>query len=618
MTGSANGFPPPKAQIPAENAEDRVPASFQPSGDAELDRLRELLFSREIALLDKLVARMEEKRYNTQKVCEVVAEAIALRAKKDGQLSIALEPLVDGILKGSLHRRKNDFVNALFPLMGPSIRKSIAETFRSMLESFSKSVEMAFSWRGLRWRLEAWRSGKSFSEIVLLRTLVYRVEQMFFIHSETGLVLAHAENEGVGAQDADMVSAMLTAIQDFVRDCFASGSEGDLESLQMGEFTILIEKSPQAYLACVVRGTPPASFPALLRETLEMMLIEYDEDLSRFSGDAAPFVTALRHLQACMVSRYVGDERKLPLWAKVFPALIIISLVGWFGYNHYAQTERNALLERGLALMSAEPGLMLTEITRHKSAPWAVTAFKDELAPSPDELLRGHGLDPANFTIRAVPFISYDMAIVSRRVRDDITLPAEVTMRLEKNGSLFFEGRAAMSWILRARDSVRRIPGVREVDFSGVRDPMVEELAALVKFVESVSIEFPLGKDTPIPADTPKLKKAVDTLVEIEKIARHMGLVLSLTVYGHADTTGAEKRNYEISQERAKTVAAMLYARGSSIPIALYGMGSEYPKGGSSEDREDHKKKEDQSSRRIELRVHLAQAATADTQILGY
>ncbi|CAK7005014.1 MAG: hypothetical protein DELT_00197 [Desulfovibrio sp.] len=583
--------------------------------DPELVRLRRLLFSREIALLDKIVERQDKKQYGAQKVSEVIAEAITMRSAKDHQLNMALEPLVDDILKESLRRRQNDFVNALFPLMGPTIRKSIAETFRSMLESFSKSVEMAFSWRGLRWRFEAWRSGKSFSEIVMLHTLVYRVEQVFFIHSETGLVLSHVENEGVGSQDADMVSAMLTAIQDFARDSFATGSEGELESLQMGDIAIFIEKSSKAYLACVVRGTPPATYRALLRETLEMMLVEYDEALSAFSGDTSPFITSIRYLDACMVARFVDEEKKLPLWAKVVPTALLILALGWFGIQYYTESKRADLLNGAVLALRAEPGLMITNVVRHKSAPWQVEAFKDTLTRNPEDVLREKGVEPSLFAFKTVPFISYDSSIVARRAMQAIPLPEGVTMNLDEGGTLSFKGQAPMSWILQVRELVRSLPGVKHVDFRELRDPMVDEMTALIKAVEGVSIEFPLGKDVPVSEDLPKLKKAVDTLVELEKIAKHMGLVMSLTIYGHADSVGLDKRNYEISQARARTVAAMLYAKGSSTPISMYGLGAEYPKGGKAEEQP---KKADQASRRIELRVHMARAASADTQIFEY
>lgn len=590
----------------------------EPPQDPELLRLRKLLFSREIALLDKIVERQGKKQYNTQQVSNVIAEAITLRAGKDRQLNMALEPLVDDILKVSLRRRQNDFVNALFPLMGPTIRKSIAETFRSMLETFSKSVEMAFSWRGLRWRFEAWRSGKSFSEAVLLHTLVYRVEQVFFIHSETGLVLAHAVNEGVGSQDADMVSAMLTAIQDFVRDSFANGSEGELESLQMGEISIFIEKSAKAYLACVARGTPPSSFRGLLRETLELMLVEYGEALREFSGDTDPFLTAIRYLDACMVARYAEEEKSLPLWAKVLPFALVITLVGWFGYSYYTESTRNALLHSAVLALRAEPGLVVTNVARYDNAPWEVVAFKDALTRSPEEILRENGFDPSLLALKTVPFISYDASIVTRRATNAILLPEGVSMRLDENGTLSFKGQAPTSWMLQTRETARTLPGVTHVDFKEIKDPMLEEMALLVKEVEGVSIEFPLGKDVPTPEDLPKLKKTVDTLVELEKLANHMGLVISLTIYGHADSTGLEKRNYEISQARAKTVAAMLYTKGSSMPISLYGMGSEFSKSNKAEEPEAVAKKADQASRRIELRVHLAKAASSDARILDY
>jgi outer membrane protein OmpA-like peptidoglycan-associated protein len=143
----------------------------------------------------------------------------------------------------------------------------------------------------------------------------------------------------------------------------------------------------------------------------------------------------------------------------------------------------------------------------------------------------------------------------------------------------------------------------------------MEQIAAWVKEVENTSIEFPLGGDVPVPADQIRLQHIVGVLVTLEKTAREMGFDVTLTIYGHADSTGSEKRNYEISQARTRTVAALLYARGSSMPIAMYGMGSEYPKGEESLD-EGGPPREDQASRRIELRVRLARSVTDPDALL--
>ena len=603
-----------------------------PPSDDELIKLRELLFAREITLLDRLCAAVGGKRQTAEMVSEVLAEALVLRGGKDHQLNMALGPVVDDILKASLRRRQHEFVNVLFPLMGPSIRKSIAETFRSMLGSFSKSVEMAFSWRGLRWRFQAWRSGKSFSEIVMLNTLVYRVEQIFFIHNDTGLILSHLANEGVGSHDADMVSAMLTAIQDFVRDCFTSGGEGDLESLQFGEFTIYIEKSSTAYLACVVRGTPPASLQHLLRETLELMLVEFEDQLEAFDGDTAPFSTAPRFLEGCIQSHYIAEDESLPLWAKIFPMLVILLVAGAFGTNYYKNVqlaEQNSRIaeqaelfrqnmQDSLSILRDEPGLMIIHVNE-ETRPWEVLALKDPLARDPLDVLRENNVATTDFWIKLVPFVSYDASIVVRRAQTDIPLPDTVTMDIDAEGTLYLRGTAPLSWLVQARDMARTIPGVKRVDTSGIHDPKMSRLSDLVRLIEETVIEFPLGKSIPLEQDHDKLQKAVNALVELEHLAQSMGFSTTLTIYGHADHVGSEKRNYEISQDRTRTVAAMLYAKGASIPIAMYGMGSEYPAKSSAATTSRENAGDDQGSRRIELRVHLARSASADTEsILQY
>lgn len=596
-----------------------------PPEDGELARLRELLFAREITLVDRLRAAIGEKRRTAEIVSEVLAESVVLRGGEDSQLSAAFEPLVDGILKKTMRKRRHELVNALFPLMGPSIRRAIAETFRSMLGSFSKSVEMAFSWRGLRWRFQAWRSGKSFSEIVMLNTLVYRVEQVFFVHGDTGLVLSHLVNEGAGSHDADMVSAMLTAIQDFVRDCFTSGGEGELESLQFGEFTIYIEKGAQAYLACVVRGTPPSSLRTLLRETLELMLVEFADQLDAFDGDTAPFNTATRFLDGCMLSHYVDDDKPLPFWAKALPVLVVVLAAGALGtvqYRNHRIAGEAARFQRdmrdALRILRSEPGLMIVHVDDDE-IPWQVIGFKDALAREPEAVLRESNVDPSTFAFKTVPFISYDSSIVSRRARTDITLPDTVTMSFDGGGTLYLRGTAPLSWIVGAREQALTIPGVERVDASGVHDPAMTRLSELVTLIEGSVIEFPFGKDVPLREDLPRLEKAVDALVELDHLTKSMGFTTSLTIYGHADQMGLEKRNYEISQARTRTVAAMLYAKGASIPIAMYGMGSEYPAGGKDGDAERKKPREDQASRRIELRVHLARSVSAGTEsILQY
>ena len=585
--------------------------------DPDLVALRQLMFQRELALLEQLNARLDDPNLHAKDVSNVVAEALLLRAHKDDKLARVLEPLVGKIFKHSLGKDRYAFANVLFPIMGPAIRRSIAETFRSMLESLNKSVEMSLSWKGLRWRIEAWRTGKPFSEVVLLHTLVYRVEQIFFIHGATGLVLAHVVDDGVASQDADMVSAMLTAIQDFVRDCFTGDKDSSLEQLQLEEFTILVEKSPLAYLACVVRGTPPVEFRQKLRSTLELLLVDCGDALDDYNGDSTPFLPARRLLEDCLESRFVEEGQALPFWIKALPVAVALVIALGLGLWFYAKYEsalaeekaRQIEEERTLAQKQAreavvgalrrEPGILVMDVSARKDQPWGLLCLRDELARPFATVIQEAGGRPEDFIVSSAPYVSFEPEIVTLRVKQDLVPPEGVRVEYQGNGILRLSGEAPLQWILRAKQEGRIVAGIKKVVIDDLNDPRLAGLLAMVKEVESTIMEFPLGREIPVPADLPKLEKAVETLTKIETLARQMGITVGLAVYGYADASGRDKRNFELSQGRARTLAAMLYARGSKLRISVYGMSAEYAQQFRSN------LPGDLPDRRIELQIHL-------------
>lgn len=108
------------------------------------------------------------------------------------------------------------------------------------LETFNQLLEQSLSPRSIRWRFDAWRTGRKYSEVVLMKTLVYQVEQVFLIHRETSLLLQHVVSKNAIVKDPDMVSSMLSAIQDFMADSFTD--ESSLNALRLGELSVLIEQ----------------------------------------------------------------------------------------------------------------------------------------------------------------------------------------------------------------------------------------------------------------------------------------------------------------------------------------------------------------------------------------
>ena len=253
--------------------------------------------------------------------------------------------------------------------MGPAIRKSITETLRSMIESFNEALEHSLSWRGIQWRVEAIRAGKPFAEIVLMHSLLFRVEQVFLIHRETGLVLNHVTAAAVLSQDPAVVAGMLSAIQQFVRDSFSSPREESLDSMTVGGLEVWIEEGPHAVLAAVIRGHAPADYRVSLKETLEAIERDLGSALDQFHGDAARFHAADGRLQNLLVTHYREKrETRSPKWQSQSASCCSRSLAGWIGYVTYEVHKWSRVCAREPA--SRHRRHLLREIQRSLARPW--------------------------------------------------------------------------------------------------------------------------------------------------------------------------------------------------------------------------------------------------------
>jgi tetratricopeptide (TPR) repeat protein len=73
--------------------------------------------------------------------------------------------------------------------------------------------------------------------------------------------------------DNDILSAMLTAIKDFIKDAFTTDSKGELNELKYGKLNVMIEHGQFVFLAVVISGTPPKN----LRNKMKRMLVDINK-----------------------------------------------------------------------------------------------------------------------------------------------------------------------------------------------------------------------------------------------------------------------------------------------------------------------------------------------------
>lgn len=564
-------------RAPEGQSLDNPPQENHASDNHPYDELRQLIVGPEQQGLKEIQNRLDDTERRAEDVSSVVAEAIQMRREQgdDHALAEALAPTIQDTLRESVRRDPHVLADALFPVMGPAIRKSISEALRGMLESFNEALEHSLSWRGIQWRVEAFRTGKSFSEVVLMHSLLYRVEQVFLIHRETGLVLNHVVAPAVATQDPSLVAGMLSAIQQFVKDSFESQRGDTLDRLNVGELEVWIEEGPGAVLAAVIRGHAPESYRVAMKEALENIQQHYSAALARFEGDAGPFRAAgdqLTHLlEAQFKNRGEAGHRK-PRAALIAAAVVLALIAIPVGYSAYLLWEWS----RFLNVLRSEPGIVVMSYAR-EGGRYHIQGFRDPLAANPAELLARAGIDPKIANLELKPFYSLDDAIVLKRVNSLLHPPSSVTLT-EKDGALRAEGIATPQFIARLEERGPWIAGVSAVDDSRLQNTELVELNRLRSSLESTALLFPIGRADLESGQENTLASAQNNIRALLSQAERLNGKLAIDVVGHTDITGVEGTNMVLSRQRADVIFNLLVRSGiKPANLRPHGVGTTEP-----------------------------------------
>jgi outer membrane protein OmpA-like peptidoglycan-associated protein len=601
----------------------------------EFEELRRLLLSREREQLRDLEDRLSDKERRSQDIASVLPEAVKMSRERGEQLTNALRPAVEGSIVDSIGRRPQIFVEALHPIIGPLVRKSVAETLRRLLQSFNQTLEHTFSWRGLKWRWEALRTGRSFAEVVMLRSLVYRVEQLFLIHRETSLSLLHVTSDPALSKDSDMVAGMLSAIQDFARDSFATGEDSSLEEFRVGELQVWMVPGRDAYLAAVIRGNPSLELRPTLQETIETVHVLKGSALAEFEGDASAFEPLRPELEACLRAQYATGKKE---GGSTRAWIVIMLIAAMAAAGLFLALRNHSRWKDFLHRLKAQPGLVVTEAREGWFGRSEVNGLRDASAPDPAAIAQGANLDPKRVRFHWNDYLALDPASVRRRFEQRFAVPDQTRIEI-KDGVLAIAGSVPYEWLERVRREATLIPGVKsvvETDANIIYDPelarkrfeqqfgLLDTVNAVVangvltltgeashkwlmraraaattmpgitsledhvvdldqrgldqskSIIESAFVYFLTDKDDIATEGFAALSRLPDEIRRCEKAAKQIGTDVTLEIHGYADAVGTESRNADLRQRRANKVRDFLVSCGFE-PARLKPLGVEHP-----------------------------------------
>ncbi|MGE0826365.1 MAG: OmpA family protein [Candidatus Binatia bacterium] len=557
---------PPLSSSTSSDSPRTTHSSVQNGAD-EYGQLRTLLIGAELAQLSRLQDRVDHMLVRAEDVSRVLPEAILVRSqKKDKQLTTALVPTVEAAITTSVKRNPQPLVEAIAPVMGPAIRRAIAHALSEITQRINQTLEQSLSMRSLRWRIEAWRTGRPFAEIVLSRTLLFRVEQVFLIHKRTGVLLQHVASGGQSMQDADMVSSMLTAIQSFVQGSFGTKTGDSLDSFQVGELTIEVESGPEALLAAVIRGSSPRRLRRVFVDALENIHLELGHEFEMFKGDATPFVASRPYLEDCLQMQSDQDRtgKKKSSWVLRILLLGVSAALLWWGYLAFQEHYRwSTYIER----LKEEPGIVVLATEKHGGKRF-VTGLRDPLATDPLSFLLEAQLDPTQVMSHWEPYQALQPQFVLERAKAILAPPDGLQLQFA-DGILSASGVAPREWINDAQKIARAVPGVMKFDDSALMDVGAEaqqlqlkELMTAKTQLEHQTVRFSPDTLDFAPGQDEQLKQAAGTLRVLFAAAQFVKQRVQVDVIGHADETGAPLGDQVLSLTRGERVIAELMRNG--------------------------------------------------------
>ncbi len=523
--------------------------------------------------------RLDNPERRADEIATVLPQALR-RSHERGEFAPAIQKPLAKIMQVAIREEPEHFADALFPVIGPAIRKAVSEAFKTLAQQLNDAIEHSLTPRGLSWRFRAWRSGIPYSHYVMQQTRSFAIEQAFLIHADSGLLIAHAQSAMQSGRDKDAISAMFSALQSFVKESFTHDNKGDLETAELGGLTVWAIHGPTSILACVIDGLPPRSLRGELRAILEGIEGAHGELLRGFPGERDAEAAVGPALRKAIDLRGEGSGAPAKSGAGtmkpivVIAGLLLLGLLWLIGSAILDQVRERRLAEAFVDV----PGLIIGTL-QSEDGKIVVRGFRDPLAAEPAKLVESAGMDLNRVQLELVPILSLDPEIVLQRARSILRPPTGVSIELIDN-IVQINGQADAAWIEQAQQAARSIPGLEQAVFdlhAQSADPpeaaaedndALDQIAAeldgtIVRFAEGTRF---------LAEDESRINGLALRLATFVNAASAEDYEFRVRVDGYTDSQGPADLNARLRQQRASALADRLsdaIAQGGDTPPSI-------------------------------------------------
>ena len=411
------------------------------SHDQRLLELKSLLFGEEKNKIENIEPLVDTKMRDPKILGENFHQALNHSSTHHKEsLSQELDPLIEDGISNSIKKNPENIINILTPIIGPAIRKSVADALKKFIENTNHMLENSFSPKHIKWRLQSWFSGTSYSDVVLANAYAYSVEDILLIDKNSGILIAsaHHPNQSKLDKDEDLVSGMLTAIRQFTADTMSNSTENSLDRLEFGNSTILVKEGLHAYIAAVIEGTPNSeleNFFIELNESLHLHNYPFENPQEKsLIKEKLTSGLQTKHKPHEIES---ASETSKQLKSKIILttiALAILSIIGWNFYNSALLQQQQKLVDQFISDVDMTAGFMVVhqELINDR---FIVKAFKDIHTEIPKKQLveLQNKIHPKKITLIWKPYVSTEKHMVLEQLKQQVDIPPSLKLALKGN-----------------------------------------------------------------------------------------------------------------------------------------------------------------------------------------
>ncbi|RBP49255.1 hypothetical protein [Arenicella xantha] len=433
---------------------------------SQLDELRQIIVGDSAEQIDQLNQRLDDLDRRTKDVAEVLAPAIDAELANNGQnLVRSLQRPVSLGLKQAIRTEPKAYAEILYPVMAPSIRRAIAQAISSMMVTINRTIESATTVRGVRMRMESVRTGVPYAELALRHSLLYRVEHVYLIDRDSGMLIDEVASHDAQSLDSDAVSAMFSAIQSFVQDSFAGDESARLTDLKVGEHNVWVAHGPRVMLACVILGSAPESLKSELYDTLDGIRSDYATAIEDFTGDNSAFVGVEDRLMPLLQLQLKSGESVSSKGnsATLFIGVLALLALGYLIWMWFVDQSKLSTVNYYL---KQTPGVVVTDSYWHDDQ-IVVEGLRDPDASIPFSTLDAYDISRDQIKMQMIPFRSLETDMELQRFREHFNLPVNVQFDVAQ-GQITLSGEAPIEWLNQHSVRLQQLVADRRLSTAGL------------------------------------------------------------------------------------------------------------------------------------------------------